>query len=535
MFKYVLLLSILYAIFQLTHANYISLPFTSASEGREADTTTDITRNGRVLAPYPNSMRIPSKPPLLHWVAAGISKLFGTESEWAFRLANVTGCFIFALTVFLIASQFVANSQALISSVLAFSIVPFWKYSCAFRVDMWLTTCIYLAIWQFLKMLKVGSFSSKEWALFWFFMLLTIFAKGPVGLAFVLPPIFILLYMTGSLKNAGLSRCIFPACATVAVITAWMFYCSGAYGSGYWEKIGGELTMRFTDDPLIASSEAAKPIHYGLLQAFVDLMPMTFFVIPAIIYVIRNRRTVPAGILLLAILFVWVLLVVTLVPKKRDVYNLPAYGAGLVVCTYYLINRFSESNTLQKCAVAVGALVILGCAYAIMALAPSETTIRRVHVEINPSELKPFLSIGMVAGLLIMAAGMLKNVHALLWSSVILLACVGAASDLQLPRTLIPGGKTDLAKRGLRGPHEYTEEFRTKLSGRTLYFCELYDSLVYYYSGRKIVPNVSRNDLARMKNAAVICDAGVEVPASYKLEFEFLNQIGRPIRLWTSP
>lgn len=540
MIKYALYLLVLYAAFQLTHANYISLPFTSASEGREADTTVDITRNGRVLAPYPNSMRIPSKPPLLHWVAAGVSAAFGTESEWALRVANVLGCFVFSLAVFFIARQFMPDPAALAASVLSFAIIPFWKYSCAFRVDMWLTAGIYLVVLQFIRMLEKDSFGWKDWAIFWFCILLTIFAKGPVGIAFLLAPIFIYVFLERRFSRCGSLKFIVVFCIMAAVVLSWMFYCANAYDNRqpgeerqnpYWQKVYGEMTMRFTDDPSIAHTEAAKPIYYGLLQAFVDLMPLTFFLVPAIIYFIRNRKSVPPGLLFLAIMFMWVLLLVTLIPKKRDVYNLPAYGAGIIVCVYYLHARFAESNVLQKSAVAVGALVIVGCAYAMLALAPSETSMRRVQIEIDPAELKPFLSVGMVAGLLIVCAGMLKNILALLGATAVLLAAVGAASDSQLHKTLAPGGKTELAKQGLRGPHEFKDRF----SEKNLVFCDFYDSLIYYYSRRSVVPVVSPADLPRLKNSGVVCDPVIEVPAGYKFEFEFLNQIGKPIRCYSTP
>ena len=60
-------------------------PIYRTMEGREALVMQEMLRTGNWVLPLRNGETIPSKPPLLHWLGAGVALLSGGMSEWAAR------------------------------------------------------------------------------------------------------------------------------------------------------------------------------------------------------------------------------------------------------------------------------------------------------------------------------------------------------------------------------------------------------------------------------------------------------------------
>src|SRR5688572_32185398 len=65
-----------------------SIPFFDKGEPREALAVQDIVQRGEWLVPLKRATDIPSKPPLMHWSAALVSKITGSLSEATVRFPS---------------------------------------------------------------------------------------------------------------------------------------------------------------------------------------------------------------------------------------------------------------------------------------------------------------------------------------------------------------------------------------------------------------------------------------------------------------
>src|SRR5579863_3300424 len=63
-------------------------PLYTKGEPREAVTVFDIVNGGGVILPMRAGVEIPSKPLLVHWVAALVSCVAGQVNEWTVRLPS---------------------------------------------------------------------------------------------------------------------------------------------------------------------------------------------------------------------------------------------------------------------------------------------------------------------------------------------------------------------------------------------------------------------------------------------------------------
>ena len=82
-------------------------PFYTKGEPREAVTVLAMATGGGVILPMRAGIELPSKPLLMHWVAALLSILFGGVSEWTVRmpsalfgLAGVLACYYYVRRLF---------------------------------------------------------------------------------------------------------------------------------------------------------------------------------------------------------------------------------------------------------------------------------------------------------------------------------------------------------------------------------------------------------------------------------------------------
>src|SRR5262245_36252425 len=63
-------------------------PLYTKGETREAVTVFDIVRSGSLVLPMRAGVEVPSKPLMMHWLAAMVSMVAGQVNEWTVRLPS---------------------------------------------------------------------------------------------------------------------------------------------------------------------------------------------------------------------------------------------------------------------------------------------------------------------------------------------------------------------------------------------------------------------------------------------------------------
>lgn len=194
--RYLLTALALYTLLQLFFLGLA--PISGSTEAREAQVIDTILREGEWILPLRNGI-VPSKPPLFHWLGAGISVVLGEVNEFTVRAPSLLGAIgtllLSGIAAFRIArfSQTVEGElhqerAALLAPAILSVTYGFHQMGSQAMVDMTFSLCVWGALVSLLWS------NTEEWrlhhrlswgarALFWTFSALAMVARGPVGLA----------------------------------------------------------------------------------------------------------------------------------------------------------------------------------------------------------------------------------------------------------------------------------------------------------------------------------------------------------------
>jgi len=172
----------------------------SSSEAREVQVIDVILRDGTWALPLRNGV-IPSKPPLYHWLGAGVSIVAGGVSEFSARFTSQTCCALTMILVSLTTFKFASLTRtyqgnrhprraALIACAVASLTYGLYQMGCLAMVDMTFTLTFWLALAAVILGIRSSSIDGTYLSefgrtFFWFFCALAVLARGPIGL--VLP------------------------------------------------------------------------------------------------------------------------------------------------------------------------------------------------------------------------------------------------------------------------------------------------------------------------------------------------------------
>lgn len=226
----------IYAIVQLLFLGLA--PIAGSTEAREAQVIDTILRDGEWILPLRNGI-IPSKPPLFHWIGAGVSSLLGSVSELSVRLPSHLAALGILLCCGLCAFRVARFSQtiegelhqervALLAPAILSLTYGFHQLATQAMVDMTFSFFLWAAltslIWSASDEWKEYSrISWKNRALFWLFCAGAMLARGPAGVALLLLLVGVTgWYLTG--VKATLREAFRPSIGWLAFIIPCAWY-----------------------------------------------------------------------------------------------------------------------------------------------------------------------------------------------------------------------------------------------------------------------------------------------------------------------
>lgn len=300
-----------------------SIPFFDKGEPREALAVQDIVQRGEWLVPLKRATDIPSKPPLMHWSAALVSKITGSLSEATVRFPSALYATLGVLLIYWLGRKLFDAKTALLGAAILATTMMYQDQAVSARVDMTLCFFVTASLALFYSLYR-GYLKNPLWFyVFYGVVGIGTLAKGPLGV--VLPGL-----VAGSLalveRRWDVIRkfCFHPGVVlTMVLAMGWYVVAVTRGGEGFFDRqILQENLSRFA-----GGSGHSHPIYYYISYLFTQSMPWGLF-LPVLLWdLFRSGVRARGNTLFLKLWFLVMFVFFSISAGKRAVYLLPLYPA----------------------------------------------------------------------------------------------------------------------------------------------------------------------------------------------------------------
>ncbi|MGH7986739.1 MAG: ArnT family glycosyltransferase, partial [Candidatus Binataceae bacterium] len=320
-------------------------PLYTKGEPREAVTVYDIVHGGGVILPMRAGVEIPSKPLMMHWLAAIVSVLGRTVNPWTVRLpSGLLAIGAMLLCYFYVRRLFEARA-ALFTALILGTTFQFMQAGTGARVDMTLTFFMEIAFFEFLM---IAEQLSTRTTLMYVAIACAVLSKGPIGL--ILPALVALLWMGLWRRWEVLARLhLWRGVIIIGVLAGgWYLAASLIGGMAFVHKqILSENLYRLIGHQHFREGHV-HPFYYmelALLAGFLPWTPIAFLAIAQYFYC--PRKIEPRfGYLL--VWFLAVLVFYNFPQSKRGVYLLALYPALAALVALALSDASRERAAIAR-------------------------------------------------------------------------------------------------------------------------------------------------------------------------------------------
>lgn len=345
-------------------------PLYTKGEPREAVTVFDIVHGGGVILPLRAGVEIPSKPLLMHWLAAIVSLIAGGVNEWTVRLPSAVFAIAGMLATYLYVRRLFEARGALFSALMLGTAFQYLQAGTGSRVDMTLTFFMTIAFFEFLA---IAEGLSSRTSLLYFAIALAVLTKGPIGAA--LPALVAIVWITLAWRWSVLRRLHLARGIVIVGLIGGGWYIAAIVSGGaafVHKQILGENLYRLIGHAGVNHGHA-HPFYYEEGALLAGFLPWTPIALIAALQALRRPRHLDPR---LGYLFVWFLVVLifyNLPQSKRGVYLLALFPALTTIVALYLSDAISHRDQIagpvRWLARATGVLFVAAGAGAIAALA----------------------------------------------------------------------------------------------------------------------------------------------------------------------
>ena len=299
-------------------------PFYTKGEPREAVTVFDIVHGGGLILPRRAGVEIPSKPLLMHWMAALVSFVVGGVNEFAVRLPSAGLAIAGVIVCYFYVRRLFDDVTALIAALILATTFQYLQTATGARVDMTLTFFMEVAFFEFILMAEG---LTRRRMLLYVAIALAVLTKGPVGL--ILPGLVALIWIAAErrwdlLRTMGLVRG-----AIVVIVLAGGWYLAALIEGGpdfFRKQILTENVLRFAGGGDFHEGHI-HPFYYMELALLAGFMPWTILLPIAGVQAMRAPRALDARLKYLVVWCAAVLIFYNIPQSKRGVYLLSMYPA----------------------------------------------------------------------------------------------------------------------------------------------------------------------------------------------------------------
>jgi 4-amino-4-deoxy-L-arabinose transferase-like glycosyltransferase len=328
-------------------------PIDKIQEIRLAETAREMADGGNWLIPrYNDALRL-QKPPLTYWLTALSYKVFGTVDEFSARFTSATFA---ALTVFMLfwwvsktlgATGAAAAGLCLASSYLT---LRYFRSGEADAVFLFFITAAGILVYQ---ILFAAPTLGRVLALH-LCMGLGFLTKGPAAIA--IPLITLLVCSISSRQLSIMRKSLHPAGLLILLLTGF-----GWYGYIYYimPEQAGLFVSEQVNDTFITGNHV-KPVYWYIYHIFDFFLPWSFFIIPAGIWLYKQRPH-PVVVNYAVTWFFITFILLTLNVNKQTQYALLLAPPLMILLGYYLTASTGRFATFNRAAL-IGLIGIAGIA-----------------------------------------------------------------------------------------------------------------------------------------------------------------------------
>jgi 4-amino-4-deoxy-L-arabinose transferase-like glycosyltransferase len=344
-------------------------PLYTKGEPREAVTVFDIVHGGGAILPMRAGVEIPSKPLLMHWLAAIASLIAGGVSAWTVRLPSATFAIAGMIVTYLYVRKIFEARGALLSAIMLGTAFQYLQAGTGSRVDMTLTFFMTVAFFEFLA---IAESLSTRTTLLYLAITLAVLTKGPIGAA--LPALIALVWIVLTWRSRVIRRLRLGRGAIIVGIIGGGWYIAAIVVGGpafVHKQILGENLYRLIGHAGVNQGHA-HPFYYEEGALLAGFLPWTPLAIIAATQALYHRRRLDPRLGYLLTWFLTVLIFYNLPQSKRGVYLLALYPALTTIVALFLSDAISHreavARPLRWCARGFGVFFVAAGAGAIVGL-----------------------------------------------------------------------------------------------------------------------------------------------------------------------
>jgi len=308
-------------------------PLYTKGEPREAVTVFDIVHGGGVILPQRAGVEIPSKPLLMHWMAALVSLVAGGVNEFAVRLPSAGLAIAGVILCYFYVRRLFDNVTALIAALILATTFQYLQAGTGARVDMTLTFFMEVAFFEFILMAEG---LTRRRMLLYVAIALAVLTKGPIGL--ILPGLVALIWIAAEkrwdlLRTMGLVRG-----AIVVLVLAGGWYLAALIEGGpdfFRKQVLAENLLRFAGGADFHEGHI-HPFYYMELALLAGFIPWTILLPIVGVQAVRAPRALDPRLKYIIVWFTAVLIFYNLPQSKRGVYLLCMYPAFATLVAIYV-------------------------------------------------------------------------------------------------------------------------------------------------------------------------------------------------------
>jgi 4-amino-4-deoxy-L-arabinose transferase-like glycosyltransferase len=321
-------------------------PLYTKGEPREAVTVFDIVHGGGVILPQRAGVEIPSKPLLMHWMAALISLATGGVTEFSVRLPSAGLAIAGVIVCYFYVRRLFDNVTALIAALILATTFQYLQAATGARVDMTLTFFMEVAFFEFILMAEG---LTQRRMLLYVAIALAVLTKGPIGL--ILPGLVALIWIIAEKRWAVLREMSLVRGAIVVLVLAGGWYLAALIEGGpefFRKQILAENLLRFAGGGDFHEGHL-HPFYYMELALFAGFMPWTILLPIVGIQAARAPRVLDPRFKYFLIWFATVLIFFNLPQSKRGVYLLCMYPAFATLVAIYIQKTVVRPEPARAC------------------------------------------------------------------------------------------------------------------------------------------------------------------------------------------
>lgn len=310
-------------------------PLYTKGETREAVTVFDIVHGGGIILPMRAGVEVPSKPLMMHWLAALVSLVAGQVNELTVRLPSAICAILGIIVCNCYVRRFFDDKSALFAALLLGTSLQYLQAGGA-RVDMMLTFFLEVALFHFLA---IAERLSERTVPLYLALAGAVLTKGPIGL--VLPALvaaiwIVVMQRMDVLRLLGLGR---GAVIVGAIAGGWYLAAIAIGGTAFIHKqVLAENLYRLFARPGFNEGHV-HPFYYIEGALIAGFMPWSPVAVLAAVRGWKQPRKVNGRLNYLLVWVVVILLFYNLPHSKRGVYLLGLYPALSTVVAVLLLRR----------------------------------------------------------------------------------------------------------------------------------------------------------------------------------------------------